>query len=75
MLHGEKCSSFFINCPSWLQVGEENDSKLNCPKCKVKIGEVVWSGKKCSCLEWITPAIQVHHQKIDHIRPLGLEGH
>ena len=71
ILHGEACSSYFINLPEWLQDTEENDVRLDCPKCKTKIGEVVWSGKKCSCLQWITPAVQVHHQKVDHIKPLG----
>ena len=50
VLHGEKCTSFFIPAPQWLEVGEENEVKLHCPKCKTKIGEVIWSGKKCSCL-------------------------
>lgn len=50
---------------------QENEVKLKCPKCDVKIGEVVWSGKKCDCMKWMTPAIQVHHQKVDHIKPLG----
>lgn len=70
MLHGSGCSSLFIEPPAWLPESEDNERKLNCPKCGVRIGEVIWSGKMCSCQEWVTPALQVHVNKVDHIRPL-----
>lgn len=68
-IHGEgECSSYFIEPPVWLKEDEvENEQKFYCPKCKVKIGEALFSGRKCSCSKWVTPGIQVHKNKVDRI--------
>lgn len=69
--HDNSCTSYFIEPPEWLTVSEDNDFKINCPKCKAKIGEAIFSGKKCSCGKWVTPGIQILGGKIDAIRPLN----
>lgn len=71
-LHGDnECTSYFIEKPEWLNIDDlENEIKFKCPKCETKIGEVIFSGKKCSCQKWITPAYQLHKNKIDRIAKL-----
>ena len=65
--HEPQCTSYFIEPPTWLSI-EENEAKMNCPKCKAKIGDAVFSGRKCSCGKWMTPGIQVHMGKVDEIK-------
>jgi dual specificity phosphatase 12 len=48
----------------------DNEVKFKCPKCSTKIGEIVFSGKKCNCGEWVTPAFQVHKNKVDCIKKI-----
>ena len=54
-----KCTSYFLDDPpSWLSLGGEDGDKLYCLKCKTRVGSWSWSGSKCSCEAWITPAFQ-----------------
>lgn len=68
-LHGGgECNSYFIDTPSWINVDDmDNEIKFKCPKCDTKIGEIIFSGKKCNCSHWITPAFQVQKNKVDKI--------
>lgn len=73
-MHSDKdCSSIFIDQPEWLDINDlDNEIKFNCPKCQTKLGDVIFSGKKCSCGKWITPAYQVLKNKVDCVKNLGL---
>eukprot|EP00164_Ancoracysta_twista_P009987 GFYU01014924.1.p1 GENE.GFYU01014924.1~~GFYU01014924.1.p1 ORF type:complete len:176 (+),score=15.75 GFYU01014924.1:130-657(+) len=62
---GTVCSSYFLGeNVSWMDL-EEVEGKLNCPKCKGKLGSYNWSGDQCSCGAWITPAIQIGRKMVD----------
>ena len=44
----------------------KTDGKLQCPKCKARVGHLSWSGLQCSCGTWVTPAFQITVSKIDY---------
>ncbi|KRZ68858.1 Sodium/hydrogen exchanger 9, partial [Trichinella papuae] len=54
----------FILPVKWM---EENilqyQGKINCPKCESKLGSFVWSGSRCGCSAWISPAFMIHRCK------------
>ncbi|KAL1229072.1 Dual specificity protein phosphatase [Trichinella pseudospiralis] len=56
----------FILPVKWM---EENilqyQGKINCPKCESKLGSFVWSGSRCGCSAWISPAFMIHRCKVD----------
>lgn len=77
IIHGgqtKKCTSYFIERPSWIDDLEEraDKDKLYCfnKKCGQKIGEMSLMGIKCSCKEWISPGYQLHKSKLDFIEVL-----
>lgn len=62
-----QCSSYFLEPIKWMEdsiVGHLN-GKLECPHCNFKLGRFNWSGARCSCGMWITPALQVHASNVD----------
>jgi len=64
------CQSLFCNesVLEWLsQEGQDNEGKLVCPKCSVKVGHWNWSGAQCSCGTWVVPAVQIPHSRVDTI--------
>lgn len=67
---GDPCTSYFLDNAPWVEYNE-NDMKLNCfnPKCKAKLGEITLSGRKCSCGQWVAPAIQVNKANVDQMLP------
>ncbi|KAI3380445.1 hypothetical protein SNEBB_001671 [Seison nebaliae] len=62
-----KCDlNISINSPEYFQsTSEDNSGKLHCLKCNVKLGRFCWSGVKCECETWITPAFLLHQSKVD----------
>ncbi|KRX94045.1 Dual specificity protein phosphatase 12 [Trichinella pseudospiralis] len=56
----------FILPVKWM---EENilqyQGKINCPKCESKLGSFVWSGSRCGCSAWISPAFMIHRCKFE----------
>merc|ERR1711991_998935 len=57
------CQSYFFSEPlAWMGAEE---GKKSCPKCKVKIGTLKWSGSKCSCGRWVAPGIQIPYSRVD----------
>ncbi|KRZ27928.1 Sodium/hydrogen exchanger 9, partial [Trichinella pseudospiralis] len=62
----------FILPVKWM---EENilqyQGKINCPKCESKLGSFVWSGSRCGCSAWISPAFMIHRCKFQRIYAFG----
>uniref|UniRef100_A0A3B3CF64 protein-tyrosine-phosphatase n=1 Tax=Oryzias melastigma TaxID=30732 RepID=A0A3B3CF64_ORYME len=73
-LSGEvQCTSYFIEPVQWMEqalLGVMN-GQLLCPKCGSKLGSFSWCGDQCSCGRWVTPAFQLHHNRVDEIRQLN----
>lgn len=63
------CSSWFLEAPlPWMRLeagAGEVSGKICCPSCSCKIGSWNWSGGKCSCSHWVTPAFQFQKSKLD----------
>lgn len=60
------CSSVFItDPPPWMSNATSHDGRMNCPKCKCRVGSFSWSGVTCSCGRWVTPAFQFQLSRID----------
>jgi len=68
------CTSWFLQEPlPWMAsavtggAGGELAGKLLCPgkACGAKLGAWAWSGAKCSCGQWVTPAFQLTRSKLD----------
>lgn len=67
----QQCSHHFVEPLLWmkpeLSKGEVS-GKLECPKCKCKVGTYAWQGLRCSCGDWIVPGISVARGKVDEIK-------
>ncbi|EGD75506.1 hypothetical protein PTSG_06578 [Salpingoeca rosetta] len=61
------CSSVFAEPMAWMNevVDGVVEGKITCPKCQYRLGSFNWSGAQCSCGAWITPAFQVHKNRVD----------
>lgn len=62
-----QCTSIFIEPVSWMLPLLEGiiEGKLSCPKCKGRLGSFNWAGMQCSCGKWVTPAFQIHKNRVD----------
>ncbi|XP_047198031.1 dual specificity protein phosphatase 12 [Hippoglossus stenolepis] len=70
-----QCTSYFIEPVQWMEqalIGVM-DGQLLCPKCSSKMGSFNWCGDQCSCGRWVTPAFQLHRNRVDEIRPLNMQ--
>ncbi|XP_069571982.1 dual specificity protein phosphatase 12 [Brachyistius frenatus] len=75
-LSGEvQCTSYFIEPVQWMEAALLGvmDGQLLCPKCSSKLGSFSWCGDQCSCGRWVTPAFQLHHNRVDEIRQLNIQ--
>ncbi|CAN9503405.1 unnamed protein product [Ophioblennius macclurei] len=75
-LSGEvQCTSYFIEPVQWMKEALLGvmDGQLLCPKCNSKLGSFNWCGDQCSCGRWVTPAFQLHHNRVDEIRKLNIQ--
>ncbi len=68
------CQLFFLQPfdVNWLPIHEnqqEIQGRLQCPYCTSKLGSFDWSGKSCSCGEWVTPAFCLQKDKVDVVVP------
>ncbi|XP_056149383.1 dual specificity protein phosphatase 12 isoform X2 [Lampris incognitus] len=65
-----QCTSYFIEPVQWMEEALLGvmDGQLLCPKCSSKLGSFSWCGDQCSCGRWITPAFQLHRNRVDEIR-------
>lgn len=67
-----QCTSYFIEPVRWMEAAllGETDGQLLCPKCGSKLGSFSWCGLQCSCGRWVTPAFQLHRNRVDEIRQM-----
>ncbi|XP_012658146.1 dual specificity protein phosphatase 12 [Otolemur garnettii] len=73
---GPRCTSYFIEPVQWMEFSLLGvmDGQLLCPKCRAKLGSFNWCGEQCSCGRWITPAFQIHKNRVDEIKALPVLG-
>ncbi|KAM9844618.1 dual specificity protein phosphatase 12 isoform 1-T1 [Aulostomus maculatus] len=64
-----QCTSYFIEPVRWMEPALLGvmDGQLLCPKCSAKLGSFSWCGDQCSCGCWVTPAFQLHRNRVDEI--------
>jgi len=62
-----ECSSLFVEPLKWMTNVEEGalEGKLTCIKCDARLGTFNWAGIQCNCGSWITPAFQIHKNRVD----------
>lgn len=62
-----ECSSIFVEPLRWMTAVEEGalQGKLSCVHCEARLGYFNWSGIQCNCGSWITPAFQLHKNRVD----------
>ncbi|XP_068950740.1 dual specificity protein phosphatase 12 isoform X2 [Petaurus breviceps papuanus] len=70
------CTSYFIEPVQWMESALLGvmDGQLLCPKCNAKLGSFNWYGEQCSCGRWMTPAFQIHKNRVDEMKMLPLLG-
>ncbi|XP_048395507.2 dual specificity protein phosphatase 12 isoform X2 [Stegostoma tigrinum] len=68
-----KCTSYFIEPVQWMEPALLGvlDGQLLCPKCGSKLGSFNWYGDQCSCGRWVTPAFQIHKNRVDEVKHLS----
>ncbi|XP_008061994.1 dual specificity protein phosphatase 12 isoform X2 [Carlito syrichta] len=71
-----QCTSYFIEPVQWMESAFLGvmDGQLLCPKCSAKLGSFNWYGEQCSCGRWITPAFQIHKNRVDEMKMLPVLG-
>ncbi|XP_037687371.1 dual specificity protein phosphatase 12-like [Choloepus didactylus] len=71
-----QCTSYFIEPVRWMESALLGvmDAQLLCPKCSAKLGSFNWCGEQCSCGRWITPAFQIHKNRVDEMKMLPVLG-
>ncbi|KJX96314.1 putative dual specificity phosphatase protein [Zymoseptoria brevis] len=67
------CQHHFLDPLSWMRPTLEAgllEGRLECPnaKCKANVGKYAWQGMRCSCGEWVVPAISLAKGKIDEVK-------
>ncbi|KAK2901109.1 hypothetical protein Q8A67_009224 [Cirrhinus molitorella] len=69
-----QCTSYFIEPVQWMEPALLGvmDGQLLCPKCSSKLGSFNWYGEQCSCGRWVTPAFQMHKNRVDEIKHISL---
>ncbi|KAI5628709.1 dual specificity protein phosphatase 12 isoform X1 [Silurus asotus] len=69
-----QCTSYFIEPVQWMEEALLGvmDGQLLCPKCSSKLGSFNWYGEQCSCGRWVTPAFQMHKNRVDEIKHINL---
>ncbi|XP_076833247.1 dual specificity protein phosphatase 12 [Brachyhypopomus gauderio] len=69
-----ECTSYFIEPVQWMEevLLGVMDGQLLCPKCNSKLGSFNWYGEQCSCGRWVTPAFQMHKNRVDAIKHIDI---
>ncbi|KAI1882932.1 hypothetical protein AGOR_G00239980 [Albula goreensis] len=69
-----QCTSYFIEPVQWMEPALLGvlDGQLLCPKCSSKLGSFNWYGDQCSCGRWVTPAFQIHKNRVDEIKHINI---
>jgi dual specificity phosphatase 12 len=50
----------------------ELEGKLECPKCRAKVGTYAWQGMRCSCGKWVTPSFSLGKSKVDEVKRVAV---
>lgn len=66
------CPHVFVEALSWMRSTLEGgalEGRLCCPNqnCGLNVGRYAWQGFKCSCGDWVAPAISLQKKHIDEI--------
>ncbi|XP_057345216.1 LOW QUALITY PROTEIN: dual specificity protein phosphatase 12-like [Manis pentadactyla] len=71
-----QCTSYFIEPVQWMESTLLGvlDGQLLCPKCNTKLVSFNWYGEQCSCGRWVTPAFQIHKNRVDEMKMLPVLG-
>ncbi|XP_067942079.1 dual specificity protein phosphatase 12-like [Watersipora subatra] len=70
---GSDCKSgLFIEPMKWMAGLGEITGKIGCMKCSAKVGSWSWSGERCCCGTWVTPAFHIDNKKVDKSVPVRL---
>uniref|UniRef100_A0A8C5QRX1 Dual specificity protein phosphatase 12 n=2 Tax=Leptobrachium leishanense TaxID=445787 RepID=A0A8C5QRX1_9ANUR len=69
-----QCTSYFVEPVQWMKEALLGvmDGQLLCPKCGSKLGCFNWYGEQCSCGRWVTPAFQVHKNRVDEVKTVTI---
>ncbi|CAB1317663.1 unnamed protein product [Coregonus sp. 'balchen'] len=69
-----QCTSYFTEPVQWMEHALLGvmDGQLLCPKCSSKLGSFSWCGEQCSCGRWVTPAFQMHKNRVDEIKHISI---
>lgn len=65
------CAHHFVDPLSWMRPELEKgeiEGRLNCPKCSTNVGKYAWQGMRCSCGQWIVPAVTLAKGRVDEHR-------
>jgi len=58
----------FVEPLRWMGgITENNQGKIYCPTCAMRLGSYNWAGMQNDDAQWITPAFQLHTSKLDVI--------
>lgn len=66
-----KCAHYFLDPLSWMRPELEQgklEGRLECPKCHTNVGKYAWQGMRCSCSEWVLPAISLSKSRTDEVK-------
>lgn len=64
------CQHYFLEPIEWMRPELEKgelEGRIDCPNCSAKLGSYLWQGSRCSCGEWITPAIKMQKSRVDEM--------
>ncbi|KAL9612119.1 MAG: hypothetical protein Q9167_003271 [Letrouitia subvulpina] len=67
-----QCAHLFLDPLSWMRAELSEgrlEGRLECPngKCRQNVGKYAWQGMKCSCGQWVVPAISLARGKVDEV--------
>jgi len=73
------CSHLFLEPLSWMREQLEQGllgGRLECPnaRCRANVGKYAWQGLRCSCGEWVVPAISLAKARVDESVARGAGG-
>ncbi|KAI9031389.1 hypothetical protein DFJ74DRAFT_702397 [Hyaloraphidium curvatum] len=59
------CTAHFLPAPPpWLDASGDA-GRLDCPRCRAKLGNWSWSGDRCGCGGWVSPWFGVGRGRVD----------
>lgn len=75
-LPSNPCPHVFIEPLSWMRDELEKgqlSGRLLCPntRCGAGVGRYDWKGFKCTCGEWVTPALSLQRARVDEVKVDG----